>query len=90
MEARRWMPRLGTSGLEATGSGGAGVSGLAAARSLAYCVSVSICLSPSLTVEEADPKGLSEGELAEDPEPEVGAEVPDSPSICTNSMPSLG
>ena len=82
------MPRRGTSGLEAAGSGGAGVSGLAAAKSLAYRVSASNCLSPSLTVDEADPKRLSEGEPDEDPEPEVGAEVPDSPSICTNSMPS--
>ena len=79
------MPRRGTSGLEAAGSGGAGVSGLAAAKSLAYRVSTSSCFSPSLTVDEADPNRLSEGELDADPEPEVGAEVPDSPSICTNS-----
>ena len=64
------------------------MSGLAAAKSLAYLVSVSSCLSPSLTVDDADPKRLSEGELDEDPEPEVGADVPDSPSIWTNSMPS--
>ena len=64
------------------------MSGLAVAKSLAYCVSVSNCLSLSLTVDEADPKRLSEGELDEDPEPEVGAEVPDSPSIWTTSMPS--
>ena len=57
------------------------MSGLAVAKSLAYRVSVSIGFSPSLAVEEADPKRLSEGELDEDPEPEVGAEVPDSPSI---------
>ena len=82
------MPRRGTSGLEAAGNGGTGVSGLAAAKSLAYLVSVSSCLSPSLTVDDADPKRLSEGELDEDPEPEVGADVPDSPSIWTNSMPS--
>ena len=84
------MPRLGASGLEAAGSGGAGMSGLAVARSLAYCVNWSICLSPSLTVDEADPKRLSEGELAEDPEAEVGPEVPDSPSIWTNSMALSG
>ena len=84
------MPRRGASGLEAAGSGGAGTSGLAAAKSLAYRVSTSSCFSPSLTVDEADPKRLSEGELDEDPEPEVGAEVPDSPSICTNSMPPSG
>ena len=84
------MPRRGASGLEATRSGGAGASGLAAARSLAYLVSTSSCFSPSLTVDEAEPKRLSDGELDVDPEPEVGAEVPDSPSICTNSMPSSG
>ena len=88
IEALRWRPLRGISGLEAAGNGGAGVSGLAAAKSLAYRVSVSSCLSPSLTVDEADPKRLSEGELDEDPEPEVGAEVPDSPSIWTTSMPS--
>ena len=82
------MPRLGASGLEATGSGGVGTSGLAVAKSLAYLVSTSNCLSPSLTVDEAEPKRLSDGKLDEDPEPEVGAEVPDSPSICTSSMPS--
>ena len=84
------MPRRGASGLEAAGSGGAGTSGLAVARSLAYLVSTSNCFSPSLVVEEAEPKRLSEGEPDVDPDPEVGAEVPDSPSICTNSMPSSG
>ena len=88
IEALRWRPRRWTSGLEAAGNGGAGVSGLAAAKSLAYRVGVSNCFSPSLVVDEADPKRLSEGELDADPEPEVGAEVPDSPSILTNSMPS--
>ena len=79
------MPRLGASGLEATGSGGVVTSGLAVAKSLAYLVSTSNCLSPSLTVDEAEPNRLSDGELDEDPDPEVGAEVPDSPSICTSS-----
>ena len=90
MDARLWMPRRGASGLEAAGSGGAGTSGLEVARSLAYLVSISSCFSPSLTVDEAEPKRLSEGELDVDPEPEVGAEVPDCPSICTNSMPVSG
>ena len=62
IEALRWRPRRWTSGLEAAGNGGAGVSGLAAAKSLAYRVGVSNCFSPSLVVDEADPKRLSEGE----------------------------
>ena len=70
------MPRLGASGLEATGSGGVGTSGLAVAKSLAYLVSTSNCLSPSLTVDEAEPNRLSDGELDEDPDSVSNLVVP--------------